>query len=137
MTPERELALHQRLVALEREKQDFRIGRARAREGLVEFVKQMVPDIRPAKFHLLMAEKLEAVERGEIPRLLLALPPGHGRGTGVDVGYGDIVGRCPGRDNCRDRVDRCGSGFLGFGDGVIHCVGHSLSSLFWFQVPFQ
>ena len=87
MTPERELELHQRLVALEREKQDFRIGRARARESLVEFVKQMVPDIRPAKFHLLMAEKLEAVERGEIPRLLLALPPGHGKSSWASIWF--------------------------------------------------
>jgi len=61
-----------------------------AREGLIPFIKLMMPDPNDPDdillsrydvqhFHTLLAEALEAVERGEIPRLIITMPPRHGK----------------------------------------------------------
>jgi hypothetical protein len=53
--------------------------RLKARDQLIAFTEFMNPRYRPAGFHGLVAAKLEAVERGEIDRLMLMLPPRHGK----------------------------------------------------------
>lgn len=53
--------------------------RRRARQGLLEFTQYTNPSYEAADHHRLIAEKLEAVERGEIKRLMIAMPPRHGK----------------------------------------------------------
>lgn len=55
------------------------IRRKRAREGLISFTRYTFPVYQPAPHHTLIAEKLEAVERGEIKRLRIHMPPRHGK----------------------------------------------------------
>lgn len=61
-----------------------------ARESLIAFIRLMMPDpnnpddaqfsrYQVEHFHNLLAEALEQVERGEIPRLIITLPPRHGK----------------------------------------------------------
>lgn len=61
-----------------------------ARERLIAFIQLMMPDpndpddvglsrYQVEHFHTLIAEALEAVERGEIPRLIITAPPRHGK----------------------------------------------------------
>jgi predicted phage terminase large subunit-like protein len=51
--------------------------RLAARGSLIEFARQVGYEAAP--HHKLLAEKLEAVERGEIRKLLFVLPPGSGK----------------------------------------------------------
>src|SRR5215207_11551124 len=53
--------------------------RLRAKDGLIPFTEFINPRYRAADFHGKVAAKLEAVERGEIDRLMLKLPPRHGK----------------------------------------------------------
>ena len=59
-------------------------------ESLIEFTRMMMPDpedpddvelsrYKVAKHHRVMAAALEAVEKGEIPRLIITIPPRHGK----------------------------------------------------------
>jgi predicted phage terminase large subunit-like protein len=50
-----------------------------AKQGLIAFTEYTFPQYRTAEHHRLIAEKLEAVERGEIDRLLICMPPRHGK----------------------------------------------------------
>jgi len=50
-----------------------------ARSNLIDFTRFTKPDYRPAELHREIAEKLEAVERGEIKRLMIQCPPRHGK----------------------------------------------------------
>lgn len=61
-----------------------------ARDQLLAFVQLMMPDPNDADnsdlsryevqhFHKLLAEAMEAVERGELPRLIITMPPRHGK----------------------------------------------------------
>ena len=50
-----------------------------ARRHLMDFAGQIVPDYQRAAHHQLICDKLEAVERGEIDRLMIAMPPRHGK----------------------------------------------------------
>jgi predicted phage terminase large subunit-like protein len=52
-----------------------------AKGSLASFVEHMGFGYRPAAHQRLMIEKLEAVERGEITRLMLLLPPGSGKSS--------------------------------------------------------
>jgi predicted phage terminase large subunit-like protein len=51
----------------------------RARRGLIGFTSYTNPSYQPAGHHRLIAEKLEAVERDEIDRLMIFMPPRHGK----------------------------------------------------------
>ena len=62
----------------------------RARDELVPFIELMLPDpndpdnvelsrYTPKHFHKLLAEALEKLERGELPRLIITMPPRHGK----------------------------------------------------------
>lgn len=55
-----------------------------ARESLtafIEYISHLENDIKPARHHQLLIEKLEAVERGEIKRLMVFMPPGSAKST--------------------------------------------------------
>ncbi len=50
-----------------------------SRKSLISFTEATLPTYRAAAHHALIAEKLEAVERGEIDRLMINMPPRHGK----------------------------------------------------------
>ena len=50
-----------------------------ARNSLLSFTEYTNPAYKGANHHRLIAEKLEAVERGEIDRLMIFMPPRHGK----------------------------------------------------------
>lgn len=50
-----------------------------ARQGLLAFTRYTFPRYRPAPHHHLIAETLEAVERGEKKRVMIFMPPRHGK----------------------------------------------------------
>ena len=56
------------------------VRQEKARRSLSVFSTHML-GLVPARHHLFVNEKLEAVERGEIPRLMLFEPPGHAKST--------------------------------------------------------
>jgi predicted phage terminase large subunit-like protein len=55
------------------------IRRKQARTGLIAFTRYTFPDYLPAAHHTLIAEKLEAVAAGTIKRLMIFMPPRHGK----------------------------------------------------------
>lgn len=55
------------------------LRRKAARERLIGFTEYTMPKYTADPFHHLVAEKLEAVERGEIKRLMIFAPPRHGK----------------------------------------------------------
>lgn len=50
-----------------------------ARRYLLDFAGAIVPDYQPAPHHALICDRLQAVERGDIDRLMIAMPPRHGK----------------------------------------------------------
>jgi predicted phage terminase large subunit-like protein len=55
------------------------LKRRKARKSLIDFTQYTLPQYIEAKHHTLIAQKLEAVERGEIDRLMINMPPRHGK----------------------------------------------------------
>jgi len=55
------------------------LKRRKSRTALIPFTEYTLPNYQPAAHHTLIAEKLEAVERGEIDRLMINMPPRHGK----------------------------------------------------------
>jgi predicted phage terminase large subunit-like protein len=55
------------------------LDRRKARRSLIDFAQYTFPQYAPAEHHRLIAEKLEAIERGEIQRLMIFMPPRHGK----------------------------------------------------------
>lgn len=55
------------------------LARRRARESLLEFTKYTNPTYEAAPHHELIADALERVMRGETKRLMIAMPPRHGK----------------------------------------------------------
>ena len=55
------------------------LKRRAARDGLVPFIQYTKGNYEPAKHHFYVASHLEAVERGEIDRLIISMPPRHGK----------------------------------------------------------
>ncbi len=55
------------------------LRRRAARASLIPFTEHTYPQYVAAAHHTLIAEKLEAVERGEIDRLMINMPPRHGK----------------------------------------------------------
>ncbi len=55
------------------------LKRRHARRGLIEFSEYTNRAYRPAAHHRLIAEKLEAIEDGKIDRLMINMPPRHGK----------------------------------------------------------
>jgi len=55
------------------------LARRKARAGLLGFTEYTNSAYAAAPHHTLISEKLEAVERGEIKRLMICMPPRHGK----------------------------------------------------------
>ena len=55
------------------------LQRRRARDSLIAYTEACYPGYRAARHHHEVAEHLEAVERGEIDRLMIIMPPRHGK----------------------------------------------------------
>jgi predicted phage terminase large subunit-like protein len=70
---------------------------ATARESLIDWRRYVTNGhYRPLPVHKLLAEKLEAVERGEIRRLIINMPPQHGKSETATKGFPSYyVGRNP------------------------------------------
>lgn len=82
----------QRLLDLEREIQ----RRLKAQTGLAPFIEYRDAGYKPAKHHRLLIEHLEAVERGEIERLMVCMPPGSAKSTYASVEFPAwFIGRNP------------------------------------------
>ncbi len=74
------------------------LARRRARAGLLAFAEYTNPAYIPAPHHALIAEKLEAVERGEIKRLMITMPPRHGKSELASRRFPAwYIGRNPGK----------------------------------------
>lgn len=58
---------------------DELLRRRQARRSLISFTEYTKADFRPAQHHRWIADALEKVERGEIKRLMLFMPPRHGK----------------------------------------------------------
>jgi predicted phage terminase large subunit-like protein len=61
------------------------VARQAARDSLTQFIRFVMPDIEPAKHHQFIIDKVERVERGEVKRLMLFLPPGSAKSTYASV----------------------------------------------------
>lgn len=61
------------------------LARRGAKKSLTSFIDYIDYGVIPAKHHQLIIDKLEAVERGEINRLMLFLPPGSAKSTYASV----------------------------------------------------
>ena len=55
------------------------LARRQARKSLIGFTEYTFEDYQTAAHHRQIAEALEAVERGDIDRLMIAMPPRHGK----------------------------------------------------------
>ena len=58
-----------------------------SRQSLLQFTEYTNPLYRRARHHELIAQKLEAVERGEIKRLMIFMPPRHGKSELASVRF--------------------------------------------------
>ncbi len=74
------------------------IDRREARRGLIDFCTFTLPDYEPADHLQLLATKLEAIERGELKRLMVFMPPQHGKSEMASVRF---PAWCLGRDPTR------------------------------------
>lgn len=73
----------QRLQSLEAEIH----RRLAARNNLAQFIEYRDAGIKPAQHHKLLIEHLEAVERGDIDRLMVCMPPGSAKSTYTSVEF--------------------------------------------------
>lgn len=74
------------------------LARRRARAGLIAFTEYTNPAYRAAAHHRQIASALEAVERGEILRLMICMPPRHGKSELASRRFpGWYMGRNPSR----------------------------------------
>jgi hypothetical protein len=64
---------------------DAEAARRAAQEDFTRFIAIVMPDIQPAEHHRLLIDKLEAVARGEIKRLMIFLPPGSAKSTYASI----------------------------------------------------
>lgn len=74
------------------------LARRKARSGLIAFSAYTNPAYIAAPHHELIAAKLEAVERGEIKRLMITMPPRHGKSELASRRFPAwFIGRNPGK----------------------------------------
>ena len=55
------------------------LRRAEAQQSLIDFTEYTFARYRTAPHHRVIAEQLQRIERGEIDRLMLLVPPRHGK----------------------------------------------------------
>ena len=73
-----------------------RLRGQKARDDLMAFTQVMMPEYEIAAHHQLIADKLMAVERGEINRLMIQMPPRHGKSTLASIWFPAwYIGRNP------------------------------------------
>ena len=66
---------------------------------LLDFTRLARPDLSPNWHHRLLADRLQRVESGEIKRLIVQMPPGHGKSTlSTQLFPAWYLGRHPERD---------------------------------------
>lgn len=71
----------------------------RASGRLLDFTALVRPDLNPNWHHRLLADRLQRVESGEIKRLIVQMPPGHGKSTlSTQLFPAWYLGRHPERD---------------------------------------
>ncbi len=78
LTPSRRTKLRDSLTllnSLSKRALEFRLARGK----LIKFTTMTFPQYRPAHHHYLIADYLEALERGDITRLIITMPPRHGK----------------------------------------------------------
>lgn len=69
-----------------------------ARRDLIRYTRRMYPGYRPAEHQRALAAALESIERGEIRRLIVTMPPRHGKSELVSRRFPAwYLGRNPGR----------------------------------------
>jgi predicted phage terminase large subunit-like protein len=61
------------------------LRRRRAAHSLTAFIEYLDLGFIPAAHHLLLIKKLEALERGDIPRLMVLMPPGSAKSTYTSI----------------------------------------------------
>jgi predicted phage terminase large subunit-like protein len=84
--------LQQRLLNAELEVQ----RRLKAQTGLAQFIEYRDAGYKPARHHQLLIDNLEAVERGDIERLMVCMPPGSAKSTYASVEFPAwFIGRNP------------------------------------------
>lgn len=73
------------------------LARKQAQTGLAPFIEYRQAGYIPAKHHSLLIDGLEAVERGEIERLMVCMPPGSAKSTYTSIEFPAwFIGRNPG-----------------------------------------
>jgi len=55
------------------------LARRKARTGLIPFTEYSLPHYETADHHRMIADRLEAVARGDLDRLMICMPPRHGK----------------------------------------------------------
>ncbi len=71
-------------------------SREAAKDSLLEWCRQVAPDEPPAEHHRLLIENLEAVERGDIKRLMVFWPPGSSKTSYASIRFPAwYIGRNP------------------------------------------
>jgi hypothetical protein len=101
-----------------------------ARRRLLDFVLFNFPDYKVNWHHKVLIEKLEAVERGECKRLIVTMPPRHGKSEIVSVQFPSFL---IGRNKNRNIIEASYSGDLAtdFGRQVRNIIaGESYKHLF-------
>lgn len=63
------------------------LARQRARRSLADYIAYAQMGIVPAAHHRLLIDRLERVERGEIPRMMVCMPPGSAKSTYASIVY--------------------------------------------------
>jgi predicted phage terminase large subunit-like protein len=106
------------------------LRRRLARRSLIEYCRYTWPEYETPPHIRLLAETLEAVERGEITRLIVSMPPRHGKSQLVSVAFPCwYLGRHPERSIVQ----------AGYGESIalVHSrrardlfVGHEMAALF-------
>lgn len=72
------------------------LARREARENLIAFTEYTYDRYRTAEHHKIIAGQLERVERGEIDRLMLFVPPRHGKSELASIRFPSwVLGRNP------------------------------------------
>lgn len=76
----------------------MRIWQKQIRASFHRFIESFSQEPEPAEHHRLLAEKLEAVERGDIKRLMVFMPPGAAKSTYANVLFSAwYLGKNPGK----------------------------------------
>lgn len=92
--------------------EDELVSRVQAKQSLERFIEYLCVGFTPARHHKLLIGELEAVERGEVERLMVLMPPGSAKSTYASVLFPPwFMGRNPsmsvlGVSNTTDLAER-------------------------------